>query len=67
MSPSTEDGLVHFPKNDPMLTAMMDVVRGLDLRSTLERIVTSAALVSNAKYAALGIIDENGYVQDFLV
>jgi signal transduction histidine kinase len=66
MSPSTEDGLVHFPKNDPMLTAMMDVVRGLDLRSTLERIVTSAALVSNAKYAALGIIDENGYVQDFI-
>jgi signal transduction histidine kinase len=66
MSPSTENGLVHFPKNDPMLTAMMDVVRGLDLRSTLERIVISAALVSNAKYAALGIIDENGHVQDFI-
>lgn len=45
---------------------MMDVVRGLDLRSTLERIVASAAFVSHAKYAALGIVDDHGHLQDFI-
>jgi signal transduction histidine kinase len=45
---------------------MMEVVRGLDLRSTLERIVASSAFVSHAKYAALGIIDESGHVADFI-
>ncbi len=62
----SENQPMQFPKNDPLLTAMMEVVRGLDLRSTLERIVASAAFVSHAEYAALGIIDDSGYVQDFI-
>ncbi|MEY3407921.1 MAG: hypothetical protein RL038_982 [Actinomycetota bacterium] len=62
----SENPLMHFEKNDPLLTAMMEVVRGLDLRSTLERIVASSAFVSHAKYAALGIIDESGHVADFI-
>jgi signal transduction histidine kinase len=62
----SENPLMHFEKNDPLLTAMMEVVRGLDLRSTLERIVASSAFVSHAKYAALGIIDESGHVSDFI-
>ena len=62
----SENQPMHFQKNDPLLTAMMEVVRGLDLRSTLERIVASSAFVSHAKYAALGIIDESGHVLDFI-
>jgi signal transduction histidine kinase len=43
----------------------MDVVSGLDLSSTLERIVTSAVQLSNATYGALGVLGSDGTLKDF--
>lgn len=43
----------------------MDVVSGLDLSSTLERIVASAVQLSNAKYGALGVVGSDGTLKDF--
>ncbi len=46
--------------------AIMDVVAGLDLHSTLNRIVASATHLSHAKYGALGILNAEGTVDEFL-
>jgi len=46
--------------------AIMDVVHGVDLYSTLDRIVASATHLSHAKYGALGIINAEGNVEEFL-
>ena len=46
--------------------AIMDVVAGVDLYSTLDRIVASATHLSHAKYGALGVINSEGNVEEFL-
>lgn len=49
-----------------LFSAIMDVVHGLDLRSTLERIVADATQLAHAKYGALGILNSAGEVEEFL-
>jgi signal transduction histidine kinase len=49
-----------------LLAAIMDVVSGLDLYTTLERIVASAVQLSHATYGALGILGNNNDVIEFI-
>jgi len=52
------------------LRALLDAVVGistdLDLRSTLQRIVQSAAALAGARYAALGVIGDDQQLSDFI-
>ncbi|MFI6656933.1 GAF domain-containing sensor histidine kinase [Streptomyces sp. NPDC050523] len=43
-----------------LLEAMRSVGRGLELHSTLERICETAAALTGARYAAIGVVDEHG-------
>ena len=50
-----------------LLRAVVSVGSDLDLTATLQRIVESAAELSDARYAALGVLDPTGsYVAQFL-
>lgn len=53
-------------RNDALLAAIMDVVAGLDLNTTLKRIVESARILAHAKYGALGILGENGLISELV-
>lgn len=53
-------------RNDALLVAVMDVVSGLDLHTTLQRIVESARVLSHAKYGALGILGGDGKIGEFV-
>ncbi|MFJ8138723.1 GAF domain-containing protein [Streptomyces sp. NPDC096013] len=60
--PSSAPGLsaelaVRVPQ---LLEAMRSVGSGLELRSTLERICEAAAALTDARYAGIGVIDEDG-------
>ncbi|MEU5323606.1 GAF domain-containing protein [Streptomyces sp. NPDC021056] len=43
-----------------LLEAMRSVGSGLELHSTLERICETAATLTEARYAAIGVVDEDG-------
>ncbi|MFE9258736.1 GAF domain-containing sensor histidine kinase [Streptomyces sp. NPDC006879] len=43
-----------------LLEAMRSVGTGLELRSTLDRICSTAAELADARYAAIGVVDEEG-------
>src|SRR5438128_8636263 len=43
-----------------LLEAMRSVGSGLELHSTLDRISETAAALTDARYAAIGVIDEDG-------
>ncbi|MFJ3667999.1 GAF domain-containing sensor histidine kinase [Streptomyces sp. NPDC090106] len=43
-----------------LLEAMRSVGSGLDLHSTLDRICETAAELTDARYAAIGVVDEDG-------
>lgn len=49
-----------------LFSAVVAVAAGLELRSTLRRIVTAAVDLSDATYGALGVIDEAGCVTEFI-
>ncbi|GAA1993216.1 two-component system sensor histidine kinase [Isoptericola halotolerans] len=51
---------------DLLLGAVLSVGRGLDLETTLHRVVQAAADVADARYAALGILGEDGQIAQFL-
>ena len=51
---------------DALLAAIMDVVSGLDLHTTLRRIVESARILSHARYGALGILGDDGLIEEFV-
>ncbi|MFP3712623.1 GAF domain-containing sensor histidine kinase [Puerhibacterium sp. TATVAM-FAB25] len=51
---------------DVLLAAIVDVGRGLELRPVLERIVAAAAHLVDARYAALGVIGEDGDIAEFI-
>ncbi|MEY4322854.1 MAG: hypothetical protein RL410_635 [Actinomycetota bacterium] len=53
-------------KEDLLVAAIMDVVAGLDLRSTLQSIVGAAVALSHAQYGALGALDTEGNLKDFI-
>ncbi|WP_328933297.1 MULTISPECIES: GAF domain-containing protein [unclassified Streptomyces] len=60
--PSSAPGLsaelaVRVPQ---LLEAMRSVGSGLELHSTLERICEAAAVLTDARYAGIGVIDEDG-------
>lgn len=49
-----------------MTDAVIAVGAGLDLAEVLQRLVTTAATLSRARYAALGITGDGGQVVDFI-
>lgn len=51
---------------DLLLDAVLSVGRGLELEGTLRRVVQTAADVADARYAALGILGEDGMISQFL-
>ncbi|WP_369176566.1 GAF domain-containing sensor histidine kinase [Streptomyces mutabilis] len=54
---ATAELLARVPK---LLDAMRSVGSGLELHSTLNRICETAADLANARYAAIGVVDEDG-------
>ncbi len=52
--------------NRGLFSAIVSVAAGLELNSTLRRIVTNAVELVDASYGALGVLDEDGNVQDFI-
>jgi signal transduction histidine kinase len=51
---------------DVLLGAVVSVGRGLELSTTLRRLVHAAADLVDARYAALGILDDDGQIAQFL-
>ncbi|WP_425955345.1 GAF domain-containing protein [Xylanimonas sp. McL0601] len=51
---------------DVLLEAVLTVGRGLELATTLQRLVQAAADLADAEYAALGILDAGGRIGQFL-
>ena len=51
---------------DVLLDAVVSVGRGLDLETTLHRVVQAAAAVVDARYAALGILGDDHRIARFL-
>lgn len=45
---------------EPLLDAIIAVAGNLDLHATLERITAAAARLADARYAALGVLDDEG-------
>ena len=52
--------------NRGLFSAVVSVAAGLELNSTLRRIVTNAVELVGAKYGALGVLDDDGSVRDFI-
>src|SRR4051812_24159059 len=57
-SDGSPDGLT--ARVPQLLEAMRSVGTGLELHSTLDRICETAAELTDAKYAAIGVVDEDG-------
>jgi signal transduction histidine kinase len=53
-------------RDSGLFAAVIAVAAGLELKSTLRRIVTSATELVDAQYGALGVLGENGKVEDFI-
>ena len=53
----TEEGLY---------SALIGVASGLELESTLRRIVTNAVYLADASYGALGVLGFDGRIQEFI-
>ncbi|WP_402468731.1 sensor histidine kinase [Isoptericola aurantiacus] len=51
---------------DVLLDAVLSVGRGLELEPTLQRLVQTAADLVDARYAALGILGDDGLIAQFL-
>lgn len=50
---------------DVLLDAVVSVGRGLELETTLRRVVQAAAVVVDARYAALGVLGDDGGIARF--
>ncbi|WP_343035863.1 GAF domain-containing sensor histidine kinase [Isoptericola sediminis] len=57
---------MHDDDVDRLLAAVVSVGRGLDLETTLQRLVETASDVVDARYAALGILGEDQRIARFL-
>lgn len=53
-------------RDSGLFSAIISVAAGLELKSTLRKIVHSAADLADAEYAALAVLGENGTVAEFL-
>ncbi len=51
---------------DVLLDAVLSVGRGLELETTLRRVVRAAADLVDARYAALGVLGDDGLISQFL-
>jgi signal transduction histidine kinase len=51
---------------DGLLAAVMAVSSGLELDQTLRQIVEAATVLVGARYGALGVLDENGMLSQFV-
>ncbi|ACZ29230.1 GAF sensor signal transduction histidine kinase [Xylanimonas cellulosilytica DSM 15894] len=60
MQPESRSGV------DVLLEAVLAVGRGLELGTTLHRLVQAAADLTDARYAALGVLDADGRIGQFL-
>lgn len=60
------DGAMREDLDRGLFAAVIAVAAGLDLNSTLKRIVQSAADLVDARYGALGVLDGKGNVIDFV-
>ncbi|GAB3135537.1 hypothetical protein GCM10027289_29380 [Tsukamurella serpentis] len=49
-----------------ILSAVMVVAQGLELPATLQRIVTSATALVDARYGAVGVSNDDGSLQEFI-
>jgi hypothetical protein len=54
------------PVDRRLLDAVVSVADGLELESTLRRIVRAASDLTNAPYAALGVLGEDGLHKAFV-
>ena len=52
--------------HDALLAAVMAVSSGLELQSTLRRIIESAVDLTDSRYGALGVLGPDGSVVDFI-
>ncbi|MEV3874403.1 GAF domain-containing protein [Streptomyces sp. NPDC049906] len=50
----------HPPRLPPLLDAVLEIGTDLDLSTTLQRVVTRAAELTDARYGALGVLDLTG-------
>ncbi len=57
----TDSGVLHG-----VIDAFLTVVSGLELQATLHRIVTAAADLVDAQYGALGVLDTDGGLAEFV-
>lgn len=55
-----------YPASKALVDAVLDVATGVNLRSTLQRIVDNAATLTDAKYAAIAVRGKDGEVEEFV-
>ncbi|GAA4011403.1 hypothetical protein GCM10022384_65580 [Streptomyces marokkonensis] len=58
--PREEDSAELLARVPQLLGAMRSVGSGLELHSTLNRICETAAVLADARYAAIGVVGEDG-------
>ncbi len=52
--------------DESLYWVLVGVASGLELEATLRRIVTNAVYLTDASYGALGVLDSDGQIQDFI-
>lgn len=55
-----------YPPSKALVDAVLDVATGVNLRSTLQRIVDNAAALTDARYAAIAVRGKDGAVEEFV-
>lgn len=55
-----------YPASKALVDAVLDVATGVNLRSTLQRIVDNAAALTDARYAAIAVRGKHGEVEEFV-
>jgi signal transduction histidine kinase len=55
-----------YPASKALVDAVLDVATGVNLRSTLQRIVDNAAALTDARYAAIAVRGKDGEVEEFV-
>ena len=61
-----DEALMNRERLRSLLDAMVRVGAGLDLQGTLRRIVEAAMALVEARYGAMGVVDDNGRLEQFI-